>query len=59
VLEPLLRRRFFFADHWAARMRERETREVYAVDSWFFDNGRPAAVLPLDDWLAGKTPDVQ
>jgi hypothetical protein len=59
VLEPLLRRRFFFADHWAARMRERETREVYAVDSWFFDNGRPATVMPVEDWLGGATPNVQ
>ncbi len=59
VLEPLKRRRFFFAEHWAARIRERETRKVYIVDSWFFDNGHPAAVLTLEDWLAGRTPNVQ
>ena len=59
VLEPLMRRRLFFAEHWAARIRERETQRVYAVDSWFFDNGQPAAVLPVEDWLAGKTPNVQ
>ena len=59
VLEPLMRRRFFFGEHWAARIRERETQKVYIVDSWFFDNGHPAAVLPLEDWLAGKAPNVQ
>ena len=59
VLEPLMRRRFFFAEHRAARVRERETLRVYVVDSWFFDNGQPAAVLTLEDWLAGKTPNVQ
>jgi hypothetical protein len=59
VLEPLLRRRFYFAEHWSARIRERETQEAYVVDSWFFDNGQPAAVLPAYDWLAGKTPNVQ
>ena len=59
VLEPLMRRRLFFAEHWAARIRERETQAVYIVDSWFFDNGRPAAVLALEDWIAGKTPNVQ
>ncbi len=59
VLGPLLRRRFFFAEHWAARIRERETQKAYVVDSWFFDNGRPAAVLPVKDWLAGSTPNVQ
>ena len=58
-LEPLMRRRFFFAEHRAARIRERETQRVYIVDSWFFDNGQPAAVFAVEDWLAGKTPDVQ
>ncbi|MBK5102760.1 MAG: hypothetical protein MUP61_04440 [Burkholderiales bacterium] len=58
VLEPFMRTRFFIADHWAARIRERETQKVFIVDSWFFDNGQPAAVLPFDDWLAGKTPSV-
>jgi hypothetical protein len=59
VLEPLKRRRFIFADHWAARIRDRETQGVYVVDSWFFDNGHPAAVFAVADWLAGKTPNVQ
>jgi len=59
VLGPLMRRRLFFAEHWAARIRERKTQQVYIVDSWFFDNGHPAAVLPVADWLAGKTPSVQ
>jgi len=56
VLTPLMRRRFFFAVHWGARIRERETQKIYIVDSWFFDNGHPALVLPVQDWLAGKTP---
>ena len=59
VLEPIMRRRYLFAEHWAARIRDRETQRVYAVDSWFFDNGQPAAVLPVEDWLAGRTPRVQ
>ena len=59
VLEPRMRTRFLFAEHWSAIIRERETKAVFVVDSWFFDNGQPAAVLPLDDWLAGKSPRVQ
>jgi hypothetical protein len=59
VLEPIRRIRLIFAEHRAARMRERETQQVYVVDSWYFDNGRPAAVLPVEDWLAGAAPDVQ
>ena len=58
VLEHLMRRRFFFAEHWSARVRERATGQVYAVDSWYVDNGKPAVVMPIEDWLAGATPDV-
>ena len=59
VLDRLMRRRFLIAEHWAARIRERDSGKVYIVDSWFFDNGHPAAVLPLADWLAGRTPRVE
>ena len=59
VLGRIMRRRFLISEHWAARIRERKTRKVYVVDSWFFDNGHPALVLPVEDWLAGKTPHVQ
>jgi len=57
VQQPIRRVRFFVAVHWAARIRERETQRAYAVDSWYFDNGRPVAVLTVEDWRAGKTPD--
>jgi hypothetical protein len=57
VLQPLRRTRFFVAVHWAARIRDRGTREAYVVDSWYFDNGHPAAVLAVEAWLAGKNPD--
>jgi len=30
----------------------------FAVDSWFYDNGMAAVVLPLDQWLDGAGPDV-
>lgn len=30
----------------------------YAVDSWFVDNGQPAVVLRLDEWMSGGGPDV-
>jgi hypothetical protein len=59
VLEPVMRSRLFFFEHWAARIRERATRKDYVVDSWFFDNGRPALVLPAEDWFARRTPHVQ
>lgn len=30
----------------------------WAVDSWFYDNGSPAVILPLDEWLDGGGPWV-
>ncbi len=30
----------------------------FVVDSWYFDNGQPAAVFPLQEWLNGNEPDV-
>jgi hypothetical protein len=57
VLEPIRRTRFIVAVHWTARIRDRGTQRAYAVDSWYFDNGRPAAVLTVEEWRSGKTPD--
>lgn len=33
-----------------------ESPERYVVDSWFFDNGRPAVVMPLARWKSGESP---
>jgi hypothetical protein len=57
VLAPLKRVRFLLFEHWTARIRDRGTQQGYAVDSWYFDNGHPAGVLRVEDWLKGKRPD--
>ena len=57
VLEPLMRMRYIIAVHWTARIRDRETQRIYVVDSWYFDNGHPAAVFAVEDWLSGRDPD--
>lgn len=31
----------------------------YVVDSWFVDNGQPAAVMALENWLAGEGQNVE
>jgi hypothetical protein len=66
VLEPALRKHFLLFDHFSAQIEEIEKvapdgDEVarYVVDSWFFDNGLPAVVIPLENWLAGEGPDVE
>ncbi len=58
VLERIERTRYIFAVHWSARIRDRATQQVYVVDSWYFDNGHPAAMFPVESWLAGNDPDV-
>jgi hypothetical protein len=67
VLDIVQRKRFLLFDHFSAQIVEvddeanddvAKTRTHYAVDSWFFDNGHPAAVMPLERWKAGESPDV-
>jgi hypothetical protein len=42
--------------HWTASMLDTTVGKEYAVDTWFFDNGRPAAVLPLKKWRRWWSP---
>jgi hypothetical protein len=39
--------------HTTAILREIGTDQVYAVDSWFYDNGEPPVILPLQVWQDG------
>ena len=45
-----------FGEHWAATLVENESGQAYAVDSWFFDPGYPAVVVPLARWKEGYDP---
>jgi hypothetical protein len=42
--------------HTTAVIRETATGARWAVDSWFFDNGEPPVVLPLEVWRRGWEP---
>ena len=46
--------------HWSAVIEEKTGGEAarFVVDSWFVDNGQPAVILPLAEWLKGAGPDV-
>lgn len=69
VREPEVRTRMLLFDHWTAVIEEAPkapyrdehpySRERFAVDSWFFDNGQAAVVMPLDQWLDGQGPEVE
>lgn len=55
----IARRGFFFNGwpHTTAVIREIESRQRYAVDTWFYDNGHPAVIIPFETWEAGWKPD--
>ncbi len=45
-----------FGRHSTAAITDVATGKMYAVDSWFYDNGKPAVILPMDVWLGGWKP---
>lgn len=45
-----------FGRHSTAVIGETATGQRFAVDSWFYDNGHPAVILPLATWQAGWKP---
>lgn len=57
VLDPVFRYQSLLYQHWAAHIVEKDGVREFAVDSWFFDNGHPAVVLPLEEWQNGAWPD--
>lgn len=44
------RRIVWFLTHWTATIREVESGRIFAVDSWYRDNGELPYVQPIDDW---------
>ena len=42
--------------HITAVIKEKKSAMEYAVDSWFFDNGKPPVIIPLELWKDGWTP---
>ncbi|OYY84671.1 MAG: hypothetical protein B7Y34_00085, partial [Methylophilales bacterium 16-45-9] len=52
-------RNFFFSGwpHTTAVIREIASGEMFAVDSWFYDNGFPATIVPFSEWKAGYIPE--
>lgn len=56
VLEPVWRAPWLVDLHYSAAIEDLSDGLRYAVDSWFFDHGLPAVVLPLADWNKGWSP---
>jgi hypothetical protein len=45
------RRMVWFITHWTATIREIDSGRIYAVDSWYRDNGELPYLQPLPDWM--------
>ena len=37
--------------HFTAVIKDKQTGEQFAIDSWYLDNGQPPVVMPLKDWV--------
>lgn len=60
IEQPQIRLPFTGGGYWihqTAVIRDRESGEKYAVDSWFDDNGQPAYIVPFDAWKHGWKPE--
>ncbi len=57
-IEDMRTRNFFFTGwpHTTAVMHDIKTGDKYAVDSWFYDNGAPAVIVPFSLWKSGYKP---
>jgi len=58
VVEDMRTRSYFLFGwpHSTAMIHELATGERYAVDSWFYDNGYPATIVPFASWKSGYFP---
>jgi hypothetical protein len=58
-IEDTRTRNFFFTGwpHTTAVIHDTKTGERYAVDSWFYDNGHAATIVPFAQWKANYKPD--
>jgi hypothetical protein len=57
-IEDTRTRNFFFTGwpHTTAVIRDIKTNERFAVDSWFYDNGHAASIVPFATWKANYKP---
>ena len=63
VLDRAKRSRLKIFEHYSAQIEEIpedpaliKRTQRFAVDSWFYDNGHPAPIIPLYRWIAGGGP---
>jgi len=45
--------------HQTAVIFDNKSGEAFAVDSWFRDNGEPADIIAMSEWMRGWSPEVE
>ncbi|HED16147.1 MAG TPA: hypothetical protein ENI64_04930 [Gammaproteobacteria bacterium] len=43
--------------HTTAVIKDQQSGALYAVDSWFYENGRQPVIMPMQEWKAGWDSD--
>ena len=59
VNQPQSRQPFMGGNRWwhqSATITDIQTKQQYAVDSWFEDNGKPAYIVKIEEWFNGWKP---
>lgn len=61
-IDKPIRRGYFIDGAWphnTATIRDKETGQVYTVDSWFGANGEEPYIIPAETWLDGWDPSEE
>lgn len=54
VEDRVMRSHYFVDIHWTAVIRDKQSLQRYAVDSWFRANGQEPVIIKLETWLAKR-----
>lgn len=59
ITQPQSRQPFINGNSWwhqSATIKDKNSGKQYAVDSWFEDNGKPAHIIPIEEWFKNWHP---
>lgn len=59
VETPQSRVPFLRWPHQTAVLKEKDSGKIYAIDSWFHDNGLPPEIVDFKTWKSGWKPDKE
>ncbi len=59
AIAGIANRGFFFNGwpHVACAIKEVSSNDIFVIDSWFYDQGKPVHILPFDVWKSGWKPE--